>query len=103
MEIWRSRTICSHLRSRRCSSGEGPSTTDAASPAGGRRSCLAHVGAGPDVMGVVSLAFEPGAAFWDSAFALADRVDRADPSRAGVAPLRTRFNLLAAAAGAARS
>jgi hypothetical protein len=53
-----------------------------------------------DVMAVVSLAFEPGAAFWDSAFAVADRVDRADPSRAGVAPLRARFNLLATAAGA---
>jgi hypothetical protein len=53
-----------------------------------------------DVMAVVSLAFEPGAAFWDWAFALADRVDRADPSRAEVASLRTRFNLLATAAGA---
>jgi hypothetical protein len=53
-----------------------------------------------DMMAVVSLAFEPGAAFWDSAFALADRVDRADPSRAEVASLRTRFNLLATAAGA---
>jgi hypothetical protein len=53
-----------------------------------------------DVMAVVSLAFEPGAAFWNSAFALADRVDRADPSRAEVTSLRTRFNLLATAAGA---
>jgi hypothetical protein len=35
---------------------------------------------------------------WDRAFALADRVERADPARAGVAPLRTRLNLLAAAA-----
>ncbi len=33
-------------------------------------------------MAVVSLAFEPGAAFWDSAFALADHIDRADPARA---------------------
>ena len=53
-----------------------------------------------DVMAVVSLAFEPGAAFWNSAFALADRVDRADPSRAQVAALRTRINLLTTAAGA---
>ena len=53
-----------------------------------------------DAMAVVSVAFEPGAGFWDSAFALADRVDRADPSRAQMAPLRTRFNLLATAAGA---
>ncbi|MDR3634090.1 MAG: hypothetical protein P4L84_09810 [Isosphaeraceae bacterium] len=35
---------------------------------------------------------------WDRAFALADRVERADPARAGVAPLRTRLNLLAVAA-----
>ena len=53
-----------------------------------------------DAMGAVSFAFESGAAFWDSAFALADRIERADPSRGDVAPLRTRFNLLATAAGA---
>ncbi len=51
------------------------------------------------VMAVVSLAIEPDAAFWTSAFALADRVDRVDPARAGLAPLRTRVNLLAASAG----
>jgi hypothetical protein len=50
------------------------------------------------VIAVVSLAFEPSVGFWDWAFALADRVDRADPARAGLAPLRTRANLLAAAA-----
>ncbi len=53
-----------------------------------------------NVMGVVSLALKPGAAFWESAFKVADRVDRADPARAGLAPLRTRLNLVAAAAGA---
>jgi len=52
------------------------------------------------VMAVVSLAFERGAAFWDWAFALADQIDRADPARALLAPLRTRFNVMAAAAGA---
>ena len=36
-------------------------------------------------MGVVSMALEPGPRSWDSAFALADRVDRADPARAEVA------------------
>jgi hypothetical protein len=41
-------------------------------------------------------ALDPGAAAWDRAFALADRVERADPARDGVAPLRTRINLLAA-------
>ena len=51
-------------------------------------------------MGAVSIAFEPGAAFWDRAFALADRIERADPSHGEVAPLRTRLNLLATAAGA---
>ncbi|HKI41819.1 MAG TPA: hypothetical protein VKA66_15910, partial [Mycobacterium sp.] len=39
-------------------------------------------------MGIVSVAFEPSEAFWSSAFALADRVDRADPARAELAPLR---------------
>jgi hypothetical protein len=52
------------------------------------------------VMGVISVACEPEPAFWDSTFALADRIERADPSRAELAPLRTRFNLLATAAGA---
>ena len=47
---------------------------------------------------VVSIAIEPGAAYWDWAFALADRVERIDPERAGLAPLRTRANLFAAAA-----
>jgi hypothetical protein len=52
------------------------------------------------VMGFVSMAFEPGPAFLESMFAVADRVERADPARAGVASLRSRLNLLAAAAGA---
>jgi hypothetical protein len=50
------------------------------------------------VVAVVSIALEPGAKFRDWAFALADRVDRADPARAELAPLRTRANLFAAAA-----
>jgi len=50
-------------------------------------------------MGVVSVAFEPSAAFWSSAFEVADRVERADPARADLAPLRGRLNLLAAAVG----
>jgi hypothetical protein len=50
-------------------------------------------------MGAVSVAFEPNAAFWDSAFALADRLERTEPARAELAPLRARVNLLAAAAG----
>ncbi len=53
-----------------------------------------------DVMAAFSVALEPGEPFWESAFALADRVDRALPSHAGLAPLRARFNLVAAAAGA---
>jgi hypothetical protein len=48
---------------------------------------------------VVSLALEQGGAYWDGLFALADRVDRADPARANLAPLRTRLTLLATAAG----
>ncbi|HMF35722.1 MAG TPA: hypothetical protein VKF17_03755, partial [Isosphaeraceae bacterium] len=49
---------------------------------------------------VASLAAGRGAAYWDGVFALADGVDRADPARANLAPLRTRINLLASAVGA---
>jgi hypothetical protein len=50
-------------------------------------------------MAFISLAFDRGHSFWDSAFAAADKVERADPARADVAPLRARFNLISAAAG----
>ena len=46
-----------------------------------------------------SVALDAGARAWDAAFALADRVERADSARDRVAPLRTRLNLLATAAG----
>jgi hypothetical protein len=73
----------------------------------------AHAGSGPavvdptwlaclpssGVMAFVALAIDPDPSTWDRAFALADRVERVDPARAAVAPLRTRLNLLAAAAG----
>jgi hypothetical protein len=52
-----------------------------------------------DAIAVVSLAIDPDAAFWDWTFALIERVERTDPARVGLAPLRTRLNLLAAAAG----
>ena len=54
---------------------------------------------GGDLVAVVSVATGQGAAYWDEAFAVADRVDRADPVRADLAPLRTRLNLLATAVG----
>ena len=38
---------------------------------------------------VASLATGRDSRYWDGAFALADRVDRADPARANLAPLRT--------------
>ncbi len=50
-------------------------------------------------MAAFSIALDPDAAGWDRAFALADRVERVDPARAGLAPLRTRLNLLALASG----
>ena len=52
------------------------------------------------IMGVASVAFAPEATFWDSAFTLADGIDRADPTHANAAPLRARLNLLAAGVGA---
>jgi hypothetical protein len=51
-------------------------------------------------MAVVSIAIDPTPDFWSWAFTLADRVERADPARAEVSPLRTRLNLLTASTGA---
>jgi hypothetical protein len=42
-------------------------------------------------------AIDPSPASWDRLFNVSDRIERADPARAGVAPLRTRINLLATA------
>ncbi len=47
----------------------------------------------------VVLAIDPKPEAWDALFALADCVERTDPARAAVAPVRTRLNLLATAAG----
>jgi hypothetical protein len=48
------------------------------------------------LLAVFALAIDPSAPAWDRGFALADLIERADPAHAGVAPLRTRLNLLAA-------
>jgi hypothetical protein len=50
-------------------------------------------------MAFVSVALDPRPDSWDRAFVLADRLERADPARVGLAPLRIRLNLLAATAG----
>lgn len=42
----------------------------------------------------VSIALGSGAEFWDGLFQVADAIDRADPARADLAPLRTRLNFL---------
>ncbi|WP_422925016.1 hypothetical protein [Singulisphaera sp. PoT] len=47
---------------------------------------------------VFAMEVEPDAESLASAFAWADRIERADPARAQVAPLRVRLNLLAATA-----
>lgn len=51
------------------------------------------------VRAMFTLAIDPDPSSWDRAFATADRVERVDPARAGLAPLRTRLNLLALGAG----
>ena len=56
--------------------------------------------AAEEALAVVSIASGRGPAYWEGVFTLADRVDRADPARANLAPLRSRVNLLATAAGA---
>ncbi len=53
-----------------------------------------------EAVAVASLAVGRGEGYWDAVFALADRIDRADPARAKLVPLRTRINLLASAVGA---
>ncbi len=53
-----------------------------------------------DAVAVAALGTGRGSAYWNGVFALVDRVDRADPARANLAPLRTRINLLASAVGA---
>jgi hypothetical protein len=50
-------------------------------------------------MAVIALAIRPTPEFWDSAFALADRLEKTDPARAETAPLRVRLNLVARTAG----
>jgi hypothetical protein len=52
-----------------------------------------------NVLAAFALSLDPSPSAWDSAFAAADRVEKADPARAGLAPLRTRLNLLALPAG----
>lgn len=46
-----------------------------------------------------AVALGRGAAFWDGLFQVADAIDRADPARADLAPLRTRLNFLGMARG----
>jgi hypothetical protein len=50
-------------------------------------------------MAVVSVALEPSAESWSFIFDVADQVERADPARTKLAPLRERLTLLAAVAG----
>ncbi|WP_165066599.1 hypothetical protein [Paludisphaera rhizosphaerae] len=50
-------------------------------------------------LAAVALATGRGAAFWDSLFEIADRIDRADPDRAQLQPLRVRINLMATLRG----
>ena len=50
-------------------------------------------------MAAFALAIDPRPASWDAAFALADRVERVDPDRKDLAPLRIRLDLAARAAG----
>ncbi|MBX6314654.1 MAG: hypothetical protein IRY99_17325, partial [Isosphaeraceae bacterium] len=46
-----------------------------------------------------ALALDPRREAWDAVFAAADRIEKADPARAKLAPIRTRLDLLAIAAG----
>lgn len=50
-------------------------------------------------LAAAALATGRGPAFWDALFEVADRVDRADPARAQLQPLRVRLNLMATLRG----
>jgi hypothetical protein len=78
--------------------GREPRLRDGIKPPVVEQAWLAHLPSS-NVIAMISVAIDPDPASWDRAFGLADRVERVDPARAGVAPLRTRLNLLAAAAG----
>ena len=51
------------------------------------------------ILAASAIAIDPDPSAWARAFEAADRIERADPARAGVAPLRTRIALIARAAG----
>jgi len=70
-------------------------------PAGGRPLDPAWLDWFPTdrTLAAVALALDPRPEAWDAAFAAADRIEKADPARAHLAPLRSRLNLLALAAG----
>jgi hypothetical protein len=51
------------------------------------------------IIAMISVAIDADPRSWDWAFAAVDRVERVDPARAGLAPLRSRLNLLTMAAG----
>lgn len=53
----------------------------------------------PEPMAALCLALDPSREAWDEAFRAADLVEKADPARKDVAPLRLRLSLLASAAG----
>ncbi len=78
--------------------GREPPRRDGTKPPVVERAWLAHVPS-TNVIAMISMAIDPDPASWDRAFGLADRVERVNPARAGVAPLRTRLNLLAATVG----
>lgn len=50
------------------------------------------------LLAAFAIALDPSAEAWDAAFQVADRVEKVDPARAQVAPLRTRLNVAALAA-----
>src|SRR5262245_60285400 len=52
-----------------------------------------------ETFGFLAFAFGHSPAYWNLVFDVADRVDRVDPARRDLAPLRTRLNLLATTAG----
>jgi hypothetical protein len=60
---------------------------------------LDWIPASPRLAAAFAVAIDSRPEAWDAAFALADRVEKADAALTGVAPMRTRLNLMTAPAG----
>ena len=97
--LWLSRVTASGSKYPRFCSSKTTLARSVVERNGSDRAGLARSVPSAGAMAVIVLACRPSGEFWDSAFALADRVEKTDSARAQVAPIRIRLTLLARTAG----